>query len=49
MRPPVMTLENKALGLRRIGWLYSIFHNLYFHHGPLRRNPLPSQSPEPKD
>ncbi len=25
---PVMTLENKKLGLRRIGWLYPIFRDV---------------------
>ena len=27
--------RNKALGLKRIGWLYPIFRDLHFYHGLL--------------
>ena len=32
---PITALETKHLGLKRIGWLYPIFRDVYFHHGLL--------------
>ena len=32
---PVIALETKHLTLKRIGWLYPIFRDLHFYHGPL--------------
>ena len=40
---PVMT-RNKALSLKRIGWLYPIFRDLHCYHGPLAP-PSPRFSP----
>ena len=34
---PVIALETKHLTLKRIGWLYPIFRDLHFYHGPLAR------------
>ena len=30
---PVHDPRNKALSLKRIGWLYPIFRDLHFYHG----------------
>ena len=32
---PPLGPRDKALGLKRIGWLYPIFRNIHFYHGPL--------------
>ena len=34
-----MTLETKHLTLKRIGWLYPIFRDVYFYHGLLAALP----------
>ena len=35
--PPRHNQRNKALGLKRIGWLYPIFRDIHFYHGLLAR------------
>ncbi len=36
---PAMALK-KALSLKRIGWLYPIFRDLHFYHGPSEKSGL---------